>query len=70
MMNEGRMLKNKHLYYCYDINLATYLRDVCKFPFVCRALKKDTYEEFYLFIKTPALQQRVKQFQNYVISKL
>lgn len=69
-MNRNKTLKNKDIYYCYDLDLAIYLRDVCKFPFICRALKKGTLEEFYLFVKSPALTKRANQFKNYSISNL
>lgn len=69
MFNTNKKLKNKHLYYCYDLELAKHLRDECKFPYICHALSKDIKKEFYLFIKSPALNKRIKQFENYTITK-
>lgn len=69
MFKIDKKLKNKHMYYCYNLELAKYLRDVCKFPYICNALNPIDEKEFYLFIKSPALLKRVSDYEKYGISE-
>lgn len=69
MFKVNKKLNNKDMFYCYDLKLAKFLRDECKFPYICNALNPIDEKEFYLFIKTTALMNRVREFENYTINE-
>lgn len=64
IFNTEKKLKNKHMFYCYDLKLAKYLREECGFHYITHALSVGDEREFYLFLKSNALNKRIREFQK------
>jgi hypothetical protein len=53
-----------NLFYCYDLNLARFLKQDKNIPFITKARHLDTNKVFHLFQITEALQSALKEYKR------
>lgn len=53
-----------NLFYCYDLNLARFLKHEKNIPFLTKARHLDTNKVFHLFIITDTFQSALQEYKS------
>lgn len=57
-------MTQSNLFYCYDLQLAHFLKNEKKIPFITKARHLETHKVFHLFLITDELQKALKEYRG------